>query len=125
MKQILFFILAPIIFSLIGEFLLKMSVDGLPIGFDVASLFLIVSTPTIVMGIFFIFTSALLWIVGMSKFQLSFMYPFLSLNYVIIIVGSEFILKENVQLNRYLSILLIIIGLVIISRSQNVKVKES
>ena len=125
MKQILLFILAPIIFSVIGEFLLKMSVDGLSIGFDLASLWLILFSPTIMIGICLICVSALLWIVGMSKFQLSFMYPFLSLNYVIIIVGSEFILKENVQLNRYLSILLIIVGLVIISRSQNIKIKES
>jgi multidrug transporter EmrE-like cation transporter len=115
----------PIIFTVIGEFLLKMSVDGLPIGFDFPSLVLIVSSPAIIMGVALICASALLWIVGMSKFQLSFMYPFLSLNYGIIILGSEFILNEDVQLNRYASMGLIIIGLMVISRSQNVKVKES
>jgi drug/metabolite transporter (DMT)-like permease len=125
MKQIFYFILMPIIFTVVGEFLLKISVDGQVIRFDLPSLMLILSSPAIMMGVALICVSALLWIVGMSLFQLSFMYPFLSLNYVIIIVGSEFILKENVQLNRYLSILLIIIGLVIISRSQNVKIKES
>ena len=124
MRQILYFILVPIIFTVIGEFLLKYSVDGVSIGFNIESLLTVLTTPNILLGVFLICFSAVLWIVGMSKFQLSFMYPFLSLNYVIIIVGSEFLLNEDVQFNRYLSILFIIIGLVIISRSQNVKIKE-
>ena len=77
MKQILCFILMPIIFTVIGEFLLKISVDGQAIGFNLASLVLISTSPAIMMGLFLICVSAMLWIVGMSKFQLSFMYPFL------------------------------------------------
>ena len=124
MMQILTFILLPIILTVVGEFLLKVSVTGLTIGFNLVSLLAIVSNPGIMIGVSFVIISAILWIVGMSKFQLSFMYPFLSLNYVIIIVGSEFFLKEDVNINRYISILLIIIGLVIISRSQNTKLEE-
>lgn len=125
MKQIIYFILVPIFFTVVGEFLLKIAVDGQAIGFDMASLQRILFSFPIIGGVALISVSAILWIVGMSKFQLSFMYPFLSLNYVIIIVGSEFFLNEDVQLNRYLSILFIIIGLVIISRSPHVKIKES
>jgi len=124
MMQILTFILLPIILTVVGEFLLKVSVTDLTIGFNLVSLLAIVSNPGIMIGVSFVIISAILWIVGMSKFQLSFMYPFLSLNYVIIIVGSEFFLKEDVNINRYISILLIIIGLVIISRSQNTKLEE-
>ena len=124
MKQVSFFILVPILFTVIGEFLLKYSVDGLSIGLNIQSFYTVFNSPLIFLGLGLIGVSAILWIIGMSKFQLSFMYPFMSLNYVIIIVGSEFLLNEDVQFNRYLSILFIVIGLVIISRSQNVKVKE-
>ncbi len=124
MKNIFFFIIIPILFTVFGEFLLKYSVTGQVIGFDLLSLTVVLSSPAILFGVGLISTSAILWIIGMSKFQLSFMYPFLSLNYVIIIVGSEFFLNEDVQFNRYVAILLIVIGLVIISRSQNVKIKE-
>ena len=124
MIQILCFILMLIFFTVTGEFLLKYSVDGLPIGLNLESLLLILSTPGILFGILFVFSASILWIVGMSKFQLSFMYPFMSLNYIIIIIGSEFLLKEDVQLNRYIAILFILIGLIIISRSQNIKIKE-
>jgi len=58
-----------------------------------------------------------LWLIAMSKFELSYIYPFLSLNYVIILVGSQLLLGESVSLLRYGSVLLIVIGLVIISRS--------
>ena len=119
MKQIIYFILVPIFFTVVGEFLLKIAVDGQAIGFDMASLQRILFSFPIIGGVALISVSAILWIVGMSKFQLSF------INYVIIIVGSEFFLNEDVQLNRYLSILFIIIGLVIISRSPHVKIKES
>ena len=124
MKNIFLFIILPILFTVTGEFLLKYSVTGQAIAFDRLSLMLFLSTPGILLGVGLIGLSAVLWIIGMTKFQLSFMYPFLSLNYVIIIVGSEFFLHEDVQLNRYVAILLIVIGLVIISRSKNVKIKE-
>ena len=122
--QIFIFIFLPIFLSVVGEFLLKFNVTGQELALNLSSALAVFTTPGIIIGILFVISSAILWVVGMSKFQLSFMYPFLSVNYVIIIVGSEFILKEDVTINRYVSILLIIIGLVIISRSQNTKVKE-
>ena len=36
----------------------------------------------------------------------------------------EFLLNEQVSFNRYLSILFIVIGLLLISRSPHVKIKE-
>ena len=123
MKNIFCFIFLPIIFTVVGEFLLKFGVQAVPYG-EAIGILAIITNYKIIIGVCLIVFAALLWIIGMSKFQLSFMYPFLSLNYVLIIVGSEIILKENVQINRYISILLIIVGLVFISRSSNIKVKE-
>ena len=123
MKNIIFFIFTPIILTVCGEFLLKFGVSNVPAG-EAVTLLMIIVNYKIITGILFIGLAAILWIVGMSKFQLSFMYPFLSLNYVLIIVGSELILKENVHINRYISILLIIVGLIFVSRSSNIKVKE-
>ena len=124
MKQKINLHFLPILLTGIGEFLLKASVDDVALTFTLDSLWFVATSPGIIFGVAFIAISALLWIVGMSQFQLSFMYPFLSLNYVIIIVGSEFLLNEDVQWNRYASIVLIMVGLLIISRSPNAKVRE-
>ena len=93
-------------------------------GINLETVTMIIGSPIILVGILLISLSALLWIIGMTKFQLSFMYPFLSLSYVVIIIGSEFLLNEQVSFNRYLSILFIVIGLLLISRSPHVKIKE-
>ena len=124
MKHIFLFIFIPIISSVIGEFILKFTVTGLTIGLDFNSLLFLVTEPGILLGVCLIIISAVLWIVGMSKFQLSFMYPFLSINYVVIVVGSEFLLNENVDLSRYCAIILIVIGLMFISRSPYSKIKH-
>ena len=125
MKHIIYFIILPILLTVVGEFLLKFAVQHQSIGLNINSLLLILASPKIILGVALIGVSAILWIIGMSKFQLSFMYPFLSLNYGLIIVGSDLILNENVSFNRYLSIGLIAIGLIIISRSNHIKIKES
>ena len=125
MKRILYFILFPVILAVSGEFILKVAVRDLTIGLNIQSLLIIFQQPLIFLGILFIILSAALWIVGMSKFQLSFMYPFLSINYVVIVVGSELFLGETVQLNRYIAILLIIIGLIFISRSPHSQILET
>ena len=122
--RLFLFIFLPIFSSVLGEFLLKYSVDDMPITFSLAGAQMLLSKPLLILGILFIIISAIFWVIGMSKFQLSFMYPFLSLNYVIIVVGSEWLLNEQVSMSRYIAILLIIIGLIFISRSPNVKLKE-
>ena len=124
MRDILLFIITPVLMSVGGEFILKFVVSGQDLGLNMTSLLFIVQSPMLLVGVCLIVSSAILWITGMSIFQLSFMYPFLSLSYVLIIVGSDLFLHENVGLNRYVSILLIITGLVIISRSQNAKVED-
>ena len=124
MKNILSFIILPVLFGVSGEFILKINVDNINLGLTMDSLLFLIASPSILFGVGLILVSACLWIVGMSKFQLSFMYPFLSINYVAVVVGSEVILNENVQLNRYFSVLLIIIGLLFISKSPNSIIKE-
>lgn len=124
MKTMLLHIIAPIIMTVAGEFFLKVSVASVGIGFNVASAVAIVTSPGILMGVGLIGAAALLWIMGMRRFQLSFMYPFLSINYVLIVVGSEYGLQEDVSFNRYLAIVLIIIGLVFISKSPHSTIKE-
>jgi multidrug transporter EmrE-like cation transporter len=76
-----------------------------------------ISSPKIILATVCIISGGILWLIAMSKFELSFLYPFLSINYICIIIGSQLLLKEEVSIFRYFSIVLIIIGLIIISKS--------
>jgi uncharacterized membrane protein len=143
MNKILLFILLPVLLTVSGEFLLKATINHqmtkdfqyecansaslivqkseigvaeklVGIGVQIKKF---VSNPLIVLAALLIVIGGILWVVAMSKFELSFIYPFLSLNYIVIIIGSALFLGEKVTLTRYLSVVLISIGLIIISRS--------
>jgi len=119
-RKFFYFIFLPIFLTTTGEFVLKhyinLSVAGGGFTYVVPGLGLVLN-PGIFLSVAAIIVGGALWVVAMSKFELSFLYPFLSINYIVIIVGSQFLLHEEVSLFRYLSIVLIIIGLVFISRS--------
>ncbi|MBT5954999.1 hypothetical protein HOG98_09815 [bacterium] len=123
-KNLVFFVLLPVVMTTLGEFILKfsvnqehMSVSEYLFSFNFNSFMVLFST-------FLIIAGGVLWLVAMSKFELSFLYPFLSINYVGIVIGSQFVLKEEVSIYRYISIIFIVIGLIFISRSPYSK-KES
>jgi multidrug transporter EmrE-like cation transporter len=61
--------------------------------------------------------SILLWMVVLSRVDVSFAYPFLSIGYIVSSIAGYFLFGENVSLNRIIGILIICVGVVLISRS--------
>lgn len=61
--------------------------------------------------------STLIWIGIISKVELSYAYPMVSLNFVIVAILSKIFFKEHVTKTRWLSIFLIIFGVVLLSLS--------
>jgi len=61
--------------------------------------------------------SSLFWIVVLSKIDLSLAYPMLALNYVLVPLVAWLFLNEQVPPLRWLGIGVVIIGVVVISRS--------
>ena len=61
--------------------------------------------------------SILLWMSVLSKVEVSFAYPFLSIGYVISAVVGFFFFGENLSAIRIAGIFVICIGVVLISRS--------
>jgi drug/metabolite transporter (DMT)-like permease len=71
-----------------------------------------------VLGGFVLFgLSAVLWLVVLSRASLSFAYPFAGLTYVLILIFDRAVLGEPVTVLRWTGVLLIIGGLVLISRT--------
>jgi drug/metabolite transporter (DMT)-like permease len=54
--------------------------------------------------------------VVLSRVDLSFAYPFISLNFVFVLAGSALLLHEHVPANRFLGAALIILGVLVVSR---------
>lgn len=61
--------------------------------------------------------SILLWMAVLSKVEVSYAYPFLSIGYILSAVAGYFWFQEDVSPIRIVGIIVICIGVVLISRS--------
>ena len=117
-------ILMAVLLGVVGQLLLKMGitqVGTLAFGSDLAGLIqlgLRVFGNLKVLGGFAAYgLSSLFWIVVLSKVDLSLAYPMLALNYVLVPLTAWLFLGEQVPTLRWLGAGVVIIGVVIISRT--------
>jgi len=61
--------------------------------------------------------SNVLWIVVLSRMELSYAYPIVSLNYFLVAFLSYLLFNEKVSERRWLSIAIIILGVIIVGLS--------
>jgi len=78
----------------------------------------IFSQKKIILGFTLYGFSSLLWIYILSFTDLSYAYPFLSIAYVGVPFAATLILKEKVFIAHWLGITMVIIGIILIAKSQ-------
>ena len=61
--------------------------------------------------------SSLLWLLVLSRVQLSWAYPMIAVSYVVVVFLSWLILKEHVSLLRLSGLALICVGVILVARS--------
>lgn len=71
----------------------------------------------VISAISLVILTALAWILALSRAELSYIYPFMALSYILIALFSLIIFKENVTTLRWLGIVAICIGVFLVSRS--------
>ena len=115
-------VMAPISMGIVAQILLKTGM--LQIGkfsVDISKLFMtfvgIFLNPFVLVGMFLYFAASLLWLIVLSRIDLSFAYPLLSIGYIFIVLYSDIVLKEEVSLVRWAGVLTICLGVFLISRS--------
>jgi multidrug transporter EmrE-like cation transporter len=117
-------ILLSISIAVCGQILLKIGINRIGIGdFNsmdtVRQLFTgVIKSPLVLTGLFLYFISAAIWIIVLSTVDLSFAYPFIGLTYVLVLILSKLILKEDVSPIRWIGTAIITIGVIVISRGR-------
>jgi len=76
----------------------------------------IITSIPIICGLALYSFGFLAWMSAMSKLGLSYVYPFTSLNYVLVLVFSWIIFEEPLSPIKWLGVLIIIIGIFIASK---------
>ena len=85
----------------------------------------IAASPNLWVGVLLYITNFFLWIVVLSKIDLSVAFPVGSSTYIIVPILSILFLHEKVALMRWLGIVLIIIGVLFVTKSTKIgKVHE-
>ena len=85
--------------------------------FNFSTLFSIFTNPRVLIGLCCYAVSAVLWLGAMSTLNISFMYPLLSLAYVITAIIAFVFLKESVPLLHWVGIFLVVGGCFLITKT--------
>lgn len=87
---------------------------------DVFSLALI---PNIIIGILFYVSSMFLFFYMISNFKLSIVIPFTALTYIFNLMVAYLIFHEKIYINNIIGTLIIIIGIVILSKAPSILIE--
>lgn len=114
-------ILLSVLLGSLGQVILKLGANKLgSISFAwntlFADLFRIIKIPEILLGLVFFGSSFLLWIKVLTKSDLSYAYPMVSLGYVNVLILSYFLFHESFTTMKVVGIAFIIVGVVILNK---------
>lgn len=114
-------ILVSVFLGAIGQVLVKYGASSLELNFTgkylITSIISILKNAPVMCGIISYGVSFLLWIKVLSKVELSYAYPMVSIGYILVMFFSYFLFKENISIIRILGVILIISGVVLVARS--------
>lgn len=122
-RMLLGLILGSVVLAAIAQLTLKYGMNQVgaigrsELGSPLATALRVFRQPAVVGGFALFGLSAVLWLVVLSRTSLSFAYPFAALTYVLILVFDRVVLGEPVTVLRWAGVLLIIGGLILISRT--------
>ena len=118
----LWYVLISVLLNVSGQLCIKKGalVKG-PLGLQMNKLLWTVyhafSNPFIILGLFLYIISAFFWIIALSRVDLSYAYPILSIGYILIMLLSYWLFQENLSTLRVLGTLTVVIGLCLIFKS--------
>lgn len=75
------------------------------------------TNPYVLSAIFLTLIAALIWMVAVSRTELSYIYPFMALSFVLVALFSWLFFNEGVTALRWVGIAMICIGVVLVARS--------
>ena len=90
---------------------------NLNLGNFLSTVIQIFTRPFVILGLVLYAIGTIFWLTALSKVELSFAYPMLSLGYVLILFLSWILLGEKVSLIRFSGIALICLGLFLIVKT--------
>jgi drug/metabolite transporter (DMT)-like permease len=115
-------ILATVLFTTYGQLVIKWQVSkagAMPVAVGAKFLFLLhlLLNPWVLSGLAAALIGSMAWMTAMTKFDLSFAYPFMSLSFILVMFASALFLREPLTVWKLVGMALLVLGMVVTSRS--------
>lgn len=106
--------------TVVGEVLLKLGMNAVTaqvgaFSLDPRVLWTTFTDWRVILGFALVFGGALFWLGVISRVNLSFAYPLLALNYVIILIPSRYFLGETITPAKIVGAVIVVIGVIVIT----------
>ena len=122
MKLSIVYILISVLAGAVGQIMLKRGMSSMgPLTFAFSELgsmlWRIGTNPFVIGGLAIYVSGTLFWLMALSRVELSYAYPFASLSYVVMLIASWLLFREEISVMRLAGTLVIGLGVLLISRS--------
>jgi multidrug transporter EmrE-like cation transporter len=106
------FLSGTIVFTVYGQLIIKSRSGklGSPSGQAANYLFGMLTDPLVISGFFAAFVASLCWMLAVRSFPLSYVYPFMALNFVLVPFCGIVLLGESISLLQIAGIVIILAG---------------
>jgi drug/metabolite transporter (DMT)-like permease len=115
------FIISTILFTVYSQLIMRWQVSAAgPLPADLSDKFVYVVAlllnPWVVSGIVATFLAGVSWMLAMTKFEISYAYPFVSLNYILVLAAGFLLFQEAMSITKLAGSALVILGIIVIAR---------
>jgi len=117
------YILVSVLVAVLGQLLLKKGMAdlgpmtlSLPWDQLLSTLWQIGRNPYVFIGLLTNVISTIFWLIALSRVDLSYAYPYVSLSYGIVLIVAWLIFHENLNAYRLIGTLIVCLGVLVISR---------
>ena len=115
------YVFLTILFSVYGQIILKWRISDLNwslnttggIGQMIVSYMKFLFDPLIFSGFVSAFVASVFWMLAMTKFELTYAYPFMSLSPALVFIVGIFVLGETFTIGKLLGLLIIMLGIIV------------
>jgi uncharacterized membrane protein len=109
------FVAATIALTVYGQIALKWRLDQLRPPSGLRGLLAVLLDPIVASTFAAAFVASIAWMAALTRFELSRVYPFTSLNFVVVLLVSFLLLGEGLDASKVVGVALIVLGTVVAS----------
>jgi len=117
--NVIIIILIGITFASLGQICWKIGMNsiGSISSLNLSTLLTMFLNPSILAGLVMYGLSTVFWLVALSKKELSYVYPFIALTFIIVLTLSKLLLNEEIGTYQLIGSGIVLLGLILIIKS--------